>query len=360
MRRPRCPRHPRRPRCIVAGVGAALLFGAAGLVGCAAPALDEDFIASAGGIDASGPSDPGMPLPAGSELIHFSDRAEHRSPDEPVPTIAPDGRPPGELVPRIVERGRLIVGIDQSQNRLSFRNPVSGRLEGFEVALGREIARDIFGDPNAVDFRFIHSDDLAGVLNDGQVDVILRAMTITPERAESVTFSAPYLTATKRLLLPTDSAIRGYQDLTHHRVCVAAGSTSLDVLPALVDEVTVLTVRRWSDCLLALQQGQVDAIFGDDAILSGIADQDLFTEMAGTPATTEHYGAIMPLATTPERQNLVRQVNATLERIRTDGTWEKLYNRWFDDALTYYHPPAPVYAREPATPADPGEEVDTP
>ena len=53
----------------------------------------------------------------------------------------------------IRDRGRLIVGLDQSTNLFSFRDPVSAELQGFDVDIAREVARDLVGDPEKVDFR---------------------------------------------------------------------------------------------------------------------------------------------------------------------------------------------------------------
>ena len=51
---------------------------------------------------------------------------------------------------RIRTRGRLVVGIDQSTNLFSFRNPTTGTLEGFGVDIARQVAADLLGDPSKV------------------------------------------------------------------------------------------------------------------------------------------------------------------------------------------------------------------
>ena len=42
---------------------------------------------------------------------------------------------------RIVERGRLRVGVDQNTYLFGFRDPHTGDLTGFDIDLAREIAR---------------------------------------------------------------------------------------------------------------------------------------------------------------------------------------------------------------------------
>ena len=87
-------------------------------------------------------------------------------------------------MPHIIERGHIVVGVDQSQNLLSFRDPATGKMTGFEVDMAREIAQDIFGDPNKVDFRFVNSGDAVYALESDQVDIVIRSTAITRKRQD--------------------------------------------------------------------------------------------------------------------------------------------------------------------------------
>ena len=94
----------------------------------------------------------------------------------------------------------------------------------------------------------------------------------------------------------------------------------------------------WADCLVALQQRQVDAVSTDDSILAGLVSQDPYLHIVGPSLNEEPYGIGVNLQNT----GLVRFVNGTLERIRRDGTWNTLYRKW----LTVLGPaPAPPVAR---------------
>jgi polar amino acid transport system substrate-binding protein len=58
-----------------------------------------------------------------------------------------------------------------------------------------------------------------------------------------------------------------------------------------------------------------------------------------TSSSSEPYGIAMNKNDT----DLMRFVNGTLERIRADGTWMRLYNRWFSVMGPVTGPPAPTY-----------------
>lgn len=256
----------------------------------------------------------------------------------PVPANA-DPRPPEPDVDKIRERGRLVVGLDTGSNLMSFRDPVTGRIEGFDVSIAREVARDLFGDPEKVEYRILTSNERIRALQDSTVDIVVKTMSMTCERRQQVEFSSEYLQAHQRVLVVKGSSIGGVEDLAGKRVCVANGTTSLARIQALQPAATLVTVPMWADCLVVLQQGQVDAISTDDTILAGLASQDPYLEIVGSYLGVEPYGIGINAANT----DLVRFVNGTLERIRTDGTWNSLYDRWLSMLGPTPGPPTAVY-----------------
>lgn len=294
------------------------------------------------------PRSDGPPL---SDAASFEEPSEHpaEAPDtgSVASSLPPDGRSAAARIPSIVERGRLVVGVDQSQYLLSYRDSRSGELDGFEVQLAHEIARDIFGDPEAVEFRFIDAAQRQAALQDGRVDVIVRATTITEDRQHDIAFSVPYLTSHLRLLVPEDAGVSRLEDLGGRTLCVVEDSTGLRFARSTTTETRLLKTRNLSDCLVALQQNQADALLSDDVLLSGIAAQDAFTEIVGEPLTEEYYGVAVPQPehTNPddERAGLVRQINQTLERIARNGTWQRLFEAWFSAYLPTQDPPPARY-----------------
>ena len=241
-------------------------------------------------------------------------------------------------VENIRARGRLIVGLDIGSNLFSFRDPITGEITGFDVDIAGEIARDIFGTPSQVEYRILSSADRIAALQNNQVDVVVKTMTITCERKKLVNFSTVYFNANQRILAARDSTITEPSDLSGKRVCVAKGTTSLQRIQEITPPPIIVGVVAWADCLVALQQRQADAVSTDDSILAGLVSQDPYLHIVGPSLNKEPYGVGINLQNT----GLVRFVNGTLERIRRDGTWNTLYRKW----LTVLGPaPAPPVAR---------------
>lgn len=261
---------------------------------------------------------------------------------DPTASLRPTGAGAsahGPTIDAIRARGRLLVGLDAGSNLFSFRDPVSGAIVGFDADIAREIARDLLGSPDLIEYRSLGSADREHALQNRIVDIVAKTMTITCERRQKVTFSTVYLRSNQRVLAMKNSGINGIADLAGKRVCVVRGTTSLDHIRHDQPAATVLTVPTWADCLVVLQQRQVDAVSTDDSILAGLAAQDPYTQVVGESISVEPYGIGIPKGD----DDMVRFVNGTLERIRNDGTWDRIHRQWLTVLGPSPGPPAPNY-----------------
>jgi polar amino acid transport system substrate-binding protein len=250
--------------------------------------------------------------------------------------------PPGSTMAAIVARGALIVGIDQSTVPLSYRDPRTGELTGLDVAVAREMARAILGDPNRVRFRIESSAQRIPNLVDRSVDLVVQAMTVTCERKRQIGMSAVYYEAAQRLVVPRTSPVRGIADLGGRPVCAPLGTTSIATLQnsrgADGRAPVVVGVPENSDCLVLLQQGQVDAATTDDTILTGFALEDRRLEVRGPALDAEPYA----IGVRQDETDLLRFVNGTLDRMRADGTLAAIATSTLGSAAAV--PPAVTYA----------------
>jgi polar amino acid transport system substrate-binding protein len=254
-------------------------------------------------------------------------------------SLAPQGAPQvtaGSFMATIKARGYLIAGVDQSTYHFGFLNPLDKQIEGFDIDMIHAIAKAIFGNPNAVEFKAItDAQRIPDILN-GSVDIVAHTMTITCMRLQQVDFSSVYFDAAQRVLVQDDSTATSLADLKGRQVCATTGSDSLTVIKQY--GAIPVAVPYWTDCLVLLQQDQVAAISTDDAILAGLAAQDPFTKLIGARLTDEPYG----LAISKQHPDFVRFVNAVLAQLRSDGQWAASYARWVGTPVPA--PPTAQYA----------------
>jgi polar amino acid transport system substrate-binding protein len=280
-------------------------------------------------------------------------------------------------VDAIRRRGQLVAGVSADTKQLGAVAPGNpADFEGFDIDIVMKIAAKIWpglSDKDLkthVQFKVIrtadrtdqlnHLDEKTGIAIPGAgVDIVVRAFTITCGRWQLIAFSAPYLMAQQRLMvrkeiIPTNSpdpltalAKAVSTETVKAKVCAPKGSTSFDPIKSRSD-LAQAPADTHTDCLALLQQGKVDAIIGDDAILAGLATQDPYSRVVTTELKG---GAVQPygIGVNAKQKDLVGFVNGVLETMHTDGSWTQSYKNWLSDALgatgSSATQPTPNYSR---------------
>jgi polar amino acid transport system substrate-binding protein len=313
------------------------------LAACATPS--QDATKAVKGALAPPPPPPSLPTTTTTGAPSCDPTASLR-PASPLP--APGQMPTGSTMAAIQKQGHLVVGVDQSTFRFGYRDPRTGQIQGFDIDVAREIARAIFGDPNAIELHALNSADrLPAVENkDGHtptVDMVVSQVSMTCGRWQDVDFSSVYYLAHQALLVRLGSGIAGVPDLEGKTVCVTKGSTSEDNIKKLLatDKVnaTIDEVESRADCLVHLQDGKADAITSDDTILTGFHLQDQLTQLLDASLHDEPYGIAIPQG----NEDFVRFVNGVLDQMRSDGRWQAIDEKWLSSLGPAPSPPTPTY-----------------
>ncbi|GAB2796401.1 glutamate ABC transporter substrate-binding protein [Streptomyces daliensis] len=256
--------------------------------------------------------------------------------EDPAESLRPSGKA-GEAVERIRKRDRLIVGVDQNSYLWGFRDPSTGKIDGFDIDLVRALAEDLLGEDPEITYKTIPTDQRIPAIQKGEVDMVVRTMTVNCERIREVAFSTAYFEAGQQLLVPKENArVKGFDaSMRGKRLCFADGSTA----QALMEKgkykalgAKSVVVPNQLDCLVRMQLGKADATLTDSALGAGQAAQDPSVELIGDPETIEPYGIAMNL----EDEDLVRWVNKRLDAYRSggdDSEWRRSYDKWFADDI---------------------------
>ena len=261
----------------------------------------------------------------------------------PAASLRPKGGD-GAAVERIKERGELVVGVDQNSFQWGFRNPGTGRLEGFDIDLARAIGKDLLGAGGKVTFKSIPTDQRFPALQRRDVDMVVRTVTIrcgarnassetaSPDE-DKVDFSGAYFQTGQQLLVQSKKReeIKGFKSLRGKKVCFAAGSTAEDLMKGRFKDSGArhVVVPNQLDCLVRLQLGEADATVTDGALGASHVKQDPSVALVGEPETEEKYGVAM----NAKDEDLVRRVNKVLEKFGKDE-WRESYDDWLKKGLS--------------------------
>jgi glutamate transport system substrate-binding protein len=235
----------------------------------------------------------------------------------------PDPFPEDSTMARIRERGVLTVGIKFDQPMFGYKDPVSGRITGFDAEIARLIAKDLTGSERNIRFVETVSRERENFITQGLVDLVVATYSITPERAKVVSFTDPYYYAGQDLLVRVgDTTINGVEDLKGKTVCTAKGSTSVDRLRSTVPTAHLEIVDAYSICVPALISGRVDVVSTDDTILLGLLAQHPDTlRLVGKPFGREPYGIGIRKGDAVFRDYL----NGLIARWLRDGQWDRAF-----------------------------------
>ncbi|QEA13187.1 glutamate ABC transporter substrate-binding protein [Comamonas flocculans] len=224
---------------------------------------------------------------------------------------------------KVKQSGTLRLGATQTSNLFSLLNEKDGKMRGFDAGLAQLIARYILGDDARIQFTQVTSSTREQVLINDQVDMVLATYSITPARAEKISFAGPYYTSQAGVLVKANNkAIQSHADLAGKKVATQAGSTGPAILAQFAPKATVQEFQTHQEALDALRQGRVDAYVTDytlllNALSLGTGD----TRLAGAPFGAEDpYGVGLP-----KDSDGVAFINAFLKKVEADGIWAKLW-----------------------------------
>ncbi|MCX4745722.1 glutamate ABC transporter substrate-binding protein [Kitasatospora sp. NBC_01287] len=246
--------------------------------------------------------------------------------------------PDGSLMAKIKARGTLNVGGTDTSALFSLKDPVSGKLTGFDAGLAQLLAKYITGKAGE-NLVLVTADTRETLLQNGTVDTVFATYTITPARAQKVAFAGPYYSSGDAILVAKDNtSITKVDDLAGKTVCTESSSTAANDLKQYAPTAKVILFQTNAECQQAVEQGRADAYVLDQALLLGDQYRDPKVKVVGQPFTSEPYGIGVPLAS-PEMKAFV---NDWLKQIQADGEWAKLWQATIGSVLSGSAPTPPV------------------
>ncbi|MEV6396226.1 glutamate ABC transporter substrate-binding protein [Streptomyces sp. NPDC051907] len=234
---------------------------------------------------------------------------------------------------------KITVGIKYDQPGIGLKTP-DGKYTGFDVDVATYVAKELGHEPGDIVWKEAKSADRETLLQRGDVDFIAASYSINDEREQKVDFAGPYLLAHQDVLVRADDdSIKTPEDLNNKKLCSVTGSTSAqNIKTDVAPQAQLQEYGGYSECLTGLENEVIDALTTDDSILAGYAAQDQFKgkfKLGGFKLSNENYGIGVQ-----KGSELKAQINAALEKMVADGSWDKAVEANFGPA-NYQNEPAP-------------------
>jgi polar amino acid transport system substrate-binding protein len=164
-------------------------------------------------------------------------------------------------------------------------------------------------------------------------DFDVNEITISDERKQAVDFSDPYFTNNQGILVMKGSqaaSASGVADLKGLQIGAQVGTTALSFINTVVQPDHAAKVfDTTNDAKSALESGQIDVFITDVVTTVYLQDFEIKgSEVIGQYPKPEYFGALF------EKGNpLVGCVNDVLQKMKDDGTLQKLQNKWLKQYL---------------------------
>ena len=223
----------------------------------------------------------------------------------------------------VKKAGVLKVGGTRTSFLFSQLDETDNGIRGFDAGLYQLLAKYILGDEKKYELTQVDSSTRESVLQAGQVDAVFATYSITPKRAEVISFAGPYYTSRQAVLVKANNTdITGVDSLKGKKVATQTGSTGPDILKEYAKEAEVQEFANDQEARAALEQGRVDAYVTDyTLLLNAIVKNPNTYKIAGDVFGPEdNYGIGLP-----KDSDGVKFVNNFLKEIVKNGTWEKLW-----------------------------------
>jgi len=228
----------------------------------------------------------------------------------------------------IVERGTIRIGIRQDVRPFGYIDS-DNNFVGFDVDLANEVARRWLGEANAVEFVTVSAADRIPRLASGDVDLLFAAMPYKRERDAFIDFSQPYFVDGQTLLVRNNDGIEGWVALDGKTVAAIQGAPTIEIIEEratrLAIAISTATFETYPQALSALMAGDIAAIIGDSITLNQLAITTPGLHIIGPRLQKDYYAVGVPQADSALRAML----NFTLQDMKVDGTYDRLYQKWF-------------------------------
>ncbi len=221
------------------------------------------------------------------------------------------------------EGGKVVIGVKFDQPGLGLKE--GDTYTGFDVEVAKYVAKELgYTD---VEFKESPSAQRETLIQSDQVKMIFATYSITDDRKQKISFGGPYFIAGQDLLVKADNTdITGPDSLNGKKLCSVTGSTSAKkIKDNYASGVQLQEFDTYSKCVEALSAGSIDAVTTDNVILAGFAAQPQYQgklKVVGKPFSEEKYGVGIKKGDT----ELCGKINAALEKMVSDGAWEKALN----------------------------------
>ncbi len=220
-----------------------------------------------------------------------------------------------------VEEGKLIMATNAFFPPYEYYD--GDTITGIDVEIADAVAEKLGLELVIVDIEF---DSIIAGVQTNKYDIGCAGMTVTEERLQSVNFTTPYATGIQSIIVAEGSPITDVDALINgdYVVGVQQGTTGDIYMTDDVGEDRIERFNKGADAVLALTNGQIDAVCIDNQPAQAFVAANDGLTILETPYTEEDYAMCL----NKENEELLNAINDALAELTEDGTIDAIIEKY--------------------------------
>ncbi|MBD5068669.1 MAG: ABC transporter permease subunit [Lactobacillus sp.] len=215
------------------------------------------------------------------------------------------------------------IGTDVTYPPFEFANK-NNQYVGIDIDILKAIAKE---ENFKVNIKAVGFNAAVQSLQSGQLDGVMAGMAMTDERKVKFDFSDPYYKTGFVMAVAKNSKINSLDDLRGKRVALKTGTAAADYANSLKDKYgfTTVTFDDSDNMYNDVVNGNSVACFEDDPVMQYAIKTGTKLKIVTKPAQGGYYGFAVAKG---KNQELLKKFNAGLKKIKANGEYQKIINRY--------------------------------
>lgn len=202
----------------------------------------------------------------------------------------------------------------------------NNQIQGFDVDLANALCKEMDAKCSFHNQAF---DSLIPALKFKRYDAAISGIDITEARQEQVSFTNPYYD-NSAAFVAVEGKVANQAALSGKRVGVQNGSTHQSYLIDQMAGVTTVPYASYQDAFIDMQNGRIDSVFGDTAVVAEwFKKNDTLTYVGDQVTNQEYFGNGFGIAVNKKNEELVNQLNAALKTVKANGQYQEIFDKYF-------------------------------
>ncbi|MEC5341852.1 arginine ABC transporter substrate-binding protein [Brenneria populi] len=200
------------------------------------------------------------------------------------------------------------------------------KIQGFDIDLANALCKEMQATCTFSNQAF---DSLIPGLKFRRFEAVIAGMDITPERQQQVAFTQPYYD-NSALFIAQKNKVADIAALKGKRVGVQNGTTHQKYLMDKHNDIITVPYDSYQNAVLDLKNGRLEAVFGDTAVVNEwLKQNDSLAAVGHSVTDKDYFGIGLGIAVRQNNDELLKKFNAALDKIKQDGTYQAIHQKWF-------------------------------